>query len=102
LRRPELARDARAILDEILPLMRDVAKSPQGNGQKHSEPFHARVFATALPPAKARALKNALLVLEDEAADVHNPAYARRLLDASRSHGSSASGAKRSPEGASP
>jgi hypothetical protein len=89
-RRPELARDARAILDEILPLTR---------GQKRSEPFHAEALASALPPAKARALRNALLVLEDPAADVHNPEYARLLLDTARSP---TSAEQSRPEGARP
>ncbi len=72
LRRYELAREAHALLDEIVPLAR---------AEKRSGPPHAEPLATALSPQKARALRNALLVLEDPAADVHNPAYARRLLD---------------------
>ncbi|HVR20034.1 MAG TPA: multiheme c-type cytochrome [Polyangiaceae bacterium] len=69
-RRPELADRARAIVDAILPLARK------------SSPPHAEPFAKTLAPAKARALRNALLVLEDPAADVHNPVYAERLLAA--------------------
>jgi hypothetical protein len=92
MRRPELASDARAILDEIVPLAR---------GRKRTEPFHAGAIASTLPPARARALKNVLLVLEDPAADVHNPAYARRLLDAARS-ATATSAEQPSAEGARP
>jgi hypothetical protein len=67
-RRPELAERARALLDEILPLAR------------RSAPPHAEPLAHALSPERARVLRNALLVLEDPAADVHNPVYAGRLL----------------------
>ena len=66
----ELAERARTIVDAILPLARK------------SSPAHAEPFTTTLAPAKARALRNALLVLEDPAADVHNAAYAERLLAA--------------------
>ena len=69
-RRPELAERARAIVDEILLLARK------------SSPPHADPFTKTLALAKARALRNALLVLEDPAADVHNPVYAERLLAA--------------------
>lgn len=45
------------------------------------KPWHAR-HQIALPTsAQGRALRNVLLVLEDPAADVHHPAYARALLD---------------------
>jgi hypothetical protein len=74
-RSPELAREARALFDAIAP------RAPAGN---RSGPPHAEPLTTALSPAKARALRNALLVLEDPAADVHNPAYARLLLDAAK------------------
>ncbi|HEX6277767.1 MAG TPA: multiheme c-type cytochrome [Polyangiaceae bacterium] len=67
-RRPELAERARALLAEIVPLAR------------RSAPPHADPSSLALPPERARALRNALLVLEDPAADVHNPEYAARLL----------------------
>jgi hypothetical protein len=67
-RRPELAERARALVDEFLPPAR------------RGEPPHAEPSARKLPGTTARALRNALLVLEDPAADVHNPKYAERLL----------------------
>jgi hypothetical protein len=73
-RRPEIAAAARALVGELLPSTR---------GRASTEPPHALPFVAALSPAKNRALRNALLVLEDPAADVHNLGYARRLLDAS-------------------
>jgi hypothetical protein len=47
-----------------------------------SQPLHARARAS-LTPERARALRNVLLVLEDPAADVHNPNYADALLETS-------------------
>jgi hypothetical protein len=91
-RRPELAREARELVAELLPL----ARQRQG-----SAPFHADPLASALPATRSRALKNALLVLEDPAADVHNPDYARRLLDAARKHSKSGS-TPRAAQGAAP
>jgi len=46
-----------------------------------SDPPHVVAADGALPPERARALRDVLLVLEDPAADVHNPAYAKLLLD---------------------
>jgi hypothetical protein len=90
-RRPELARAARELVDELLP----AARRKQG-----SLPVHADALAPALSAAQARALRNALLVLEDPASDVHNPDYARRLLDVARKQ--SKSGAAERERGASP
>jgi hypothetical protein len=67
-RRSELAEKARSVVAALV---------PHALG---SSPPHAAPLAHRLPLEKARALKNALLVLEDPAADVHNPAYAARLL----------------------
>jgi hypothetical protein len=71
-RRPELAERARALVDELAP------RAPR------SVPPHAEPISKRLSDPKARALRNALLVLEDPAADVHNPAYAERLLREAR------------------
>jgi len=57
------------------------ALDPQHSAGNVSEPWHAS-YPAALPASRgARALRNVLLVLEDPAADVHNPGYARALLD---------------------
>jgi len=75
-RKPELAVAARALLDELVPLAR---------GASRASPLHAEAVATSgLSQTRARALRNALLVLEDPAADVHNPEYARALLERSK------------------
>lgn len=47
-----------------------------------SLPLHARPAPKSLAPEQERALTNVRLVLEDPAADVHHPAYAKLLLDA--------------------
>jgi hypothetical protein len=91
-RRPELAREARELVAELL------AMASQKLG---TVPLHAEALAPTLSPTKSRALRNALLVLEDPAADVHNPDYARRLLDVARKQTERASVA-RSAEGAAP
>jgi hypothetical protein len=70
-RRPELAVRARAVLDVLLPL---------GRGRTRPAPIHAAKLEPRLTGEKARALYNVLLVLEDGAADVHNPAYAEMLV----------------------
>lgn len=44
-------------------------------------PWHARKSPPHVSPERIRALRNVLLVLEDPAADVHHPAYAKLLLD---------------------
>jgi hypothetical protein len=91
-RRPELALEARELVAELLPL---------ASRKLGSLPLHAEALAPTLPPTAARALRNALLVLEDPAADVHNPDYARRLLDVARKQSKRGSAA-RSAEGAAP
>jgi hypothetical protein len=54
---------------------------PQHAPGNVAEPWHSR-FEQLLPtPERTRALQNILLVLEDPAADVHHPAYAKALLD---------------------
>jgi hypothetical protein len=55
------------------------------------KPWHARYQAALPSPAQTRALRNVLLVLEDPAADVHHPAYARALLDSAERLASGAS-----------
>ena len=70
-RRPELAARARAVLDELVPVAR---------GRTRAAPIHANALEVKLTGEKARALRNILLVLEDGAADVHNPAYAELLI----------------------
>ena len=47
-----------------------------------SLPWHARYERLLPTPPQTRALRDVLLVLEDPAADVHNPVYAKALLDA--------------------
>lgn len=86
-RRPELAREARELVAELLP--RALARREQA-----LEPFHSEALEVALPATKERALRNALLVLEDPASDVHNPDYARRLLDIARKQSKSGSAAR--------
>jgi hypothetical protein len=51
-------------------------------GQPAGEPPHAGQPALDRGTPRGRAAWNVLLVLEDPAASVHNPRYARRLLDA--------------------
>jgi hypothetical protein len=73
-RDPGIARRARALLERLEP--------GQSSGAA-PQPWHARRAATTpTTPTRARALRNVLLVLEDPAADVHHPRYARALLDA--------------------
>lgn len=45
------------------------------------KPWHARYELVLPTPQHTRALRNVLLVLEDPAADVHHPSYAKSLLD---------------------
>ncbi len=55
---------------------------PQHSTGDIGNPWHAS-YQTLPPNAqRTRALRNVLLVLEDPAADVHAPGYARALLDA--------------------
>ena len=69
--KPELHSRARAVLDELVPLALE---------RTRSVPIHADSLEVKLTGEKARALRNILLVLEDGAADVHNPAYAEVLV----------------------
>lgn len=72
-----LAKRARELLDRLEPARGSAALEA---------PWHARPRALPQDPRRARALRNVLLVLEDAAADVHHPAYARALLDAAERH----------------
>jgi hypothetical protein len=92
-RRPELAARARAVLDELVPLAR---------GRTRSVPVHAEAFEAKLTGEKTRALRNVLLVLEDGAADVHNPAYAEMLVSSAENVLNAGKPPKRRPEEAPP
>lgn len=72
-RDPSLAARARELLARLDPA------HTQGDVSK---PWHATYELLLPTPQQTRALRNVLLVLEDPAADVHHPAYARALLDA--------------------
>ncbi len=67
-----IAERARALLARL---------DPEHAAGDLGKPWHARYQAALHPLAQTRALRNVLLVLEDPAADVHHPAYARALLD---------------------
>jgi hypothetical protein len=71
-RDPSLGVRARRLLDRL---------TPSRATREKAVPWHARPRALPRSPQAVRALQNALLVLEDPAADVHNPAYAKLLLD---------------------
>ncbi len=68
-----LAARARALLERL-----DPAHSSGDVGK----PWHASYTVLLPTPQQTRALRDVLLVLEDPAADVHHPSYARALLDA--------------------
>jgi hypothetical protein len=72
-RDPTLARRAQALLERL-----DPAQS-SGSAEK---PWHASYQLVLPTPQQTRALHDVLLVLEDPAADVHHPTYAKALLDA--------------------
>jgi hypothetical protein len=55
---------------------------PQHSAGDVGRPWHASYQLLLPTPQRTRALRNVLLVLEDPAADVHAPGYARALLDA--------------------
>jgi hypothetical protein len=55
---------------------------PEHSAGDAGKPWHASYQAPLPTPQRTRALRNVLLVLEDPAADVHHPRYARSLLDA--------------------
>jgi hypothetical protein len=71
-RDPSIAERARTLLTRL---------DPEHAAGDLSKPWHAQYQGTLSSPAQTRALRNVLLVLEDPAADVHHPAYARALLD---------------------
>jgi hypothetical protein len=54
---------------------------PQHSSGDVGRPWHASYQQLLPTPQQTRALYNVLLVLEDPAADVHHPSYARALLD---------------------
>jgi len=72
-RDPSLAARARALLARLDP------ERSRGNAET---PWHASYQLLLPTPPETRALRDVLLVLEDPAADVHNPSYAKALLDA--------------------
>ncbi|HWP06593.1 MAG TPA: hypothetical protein VNN72_12655, partial [Polyangiaceae bacterium] len=80
-----LAARARALFTKLAP---ERARAPEG------QPPHALPSSHPRSGTRTRALRNVLLVLEDPAADVHNPSYAALLLDrAERALATSAGGA---------
>jgi len=72
-RDPSLSARALKLLEKLDP------KHSRGDAAR---PWHEGYQLLLPTPAQTRALRNVLLVLEDPAADVHHPAYARALLDA--------------------
>jgi hypothetical protein len=72
-RHPELAGRAQQLLAQL---------DPAHSRGSVDQPWHARYDLVLPTPQQTRALRNVLLVLEDPAADVHHPAYAKSLLDA--------------------
>jgi hypothetical protein len=72
-RDPSIAERARQLL---------VLLDPQHSAGDVGTPWHATYQLLLPTPQRTRALRNVLLVLEDPAADVHAPGYARALLDA--------------------
>ena len=72
-RDPALAQRARQLLARL---------DPEHSEGDVGRPWHARYERLLPSPQRTRALRNVLLVLEDPAADVHAPGYARALLDA--------------------
>jgi len=72
-RDPSLAQRAQRLLARL-----DPARS-LGSAER---PWHASYQLLLPTPQQTRALRDVLLVLEDPAADVHHPSYAKALLDA--------------------
>lgn len=72
-RDPSIAQRARQLLAKL---------DPQHSEGDVGTPWHASYQQLLPTPQRTRALRNVLLVLEDPAADVHGPGYARALLDA--------------------
>ena len=68
-----IAERARGLLERL---------DPQHSVGDVSKPWHASYTVLLPTPQQTRALRDVLLVLEDPAADVHHPKYARALLDA--------------------
>jgi hypothetical protein len=73
LRDEALAKRARTLLERL---------DPQNSAGSAETPWHASYQLLLPTPQRTRALHDVLLVLEDPAADVHNPSYAKALLDA--------------------
>lgn len=73
LRDSSLAQRARQLLATL---------DPEHSSGDVGKPWHASYQRLLPTPQQSRALRNVLLVLEDPAADVHHPGYARALLDA--------------------
>jgi hypothetical protein len=69
-RDPSLAVRARSLFERLA-----------GSPANAASPPHAVAARIPRDPVKARAFANVALVLEDPAADVHNPRYATHLLD---------------------
>jgi hypothetical protein len=72
-RDPAIAQRARELLEQL---------DPEHSAGDAGTPWHARNQRPSPTAQRTRALRNVLLVLEDPAADVHAPGYARALLDA--------------------
>jgi hypothetical protein len=72
-RDPSIAQRARRLLERL---------DPEHSAGDVGKPWHASYQSLLPTPRQTRALRNVLLVLEDPAADVHHPSYARLLLDA--------------------
>ena len=76
---------ARTLLDALLKRSQAdwtaVLRNEQRQGTNATQPAHARPGRLNLKDPLGRAAYNLLLVLEDPAADVHNPEYTELLLD---------------------
>jgi hypothetical protein len=72
-RDPAIAQRARQLLARL---------DPEHSAGDVGTPWHASYERLMPTPSRTRAVRNVLLVLEDPAADVHAPGYARALLDA--------------------
>jgi hypothetical protein len=72
-RDPAIAQRARQLLARL---------DPKHSAGDVGSPWHASDPPLMPTAPRTRAIRNVLLVLEDPAADVHAPGYARALLDA--------------------
>jgi hypothetical protein len=72
-RDPSIAQRAQQLLARL---------DPRHSAGDVGKPWHASYQRLLPTPQQTRALRDVLLVLEDPAADVHHPSYARALLDA--------------------